>query len=94
MVHCPWVWVNGHCTIVKLMVIIVGSGLPRGLRGKESTCQCRKRRRRRKCWFDPWVGKIPWRRKRQLASLFLPVKLHGQRSLDGLQSIESQKSRT
>ena len=30
-----------------------------GLRGKESTCQCRK------CRFDPWAGKIPWRRKWQ-----------------------------
>ena len=27
--------------------------------GKESTCQCRRRRRR---GFNPWVGKIPWRR--------------------------------
>ena len=29
------------------------------LRGKESTCQCRR------YGFDPRVGKIPWRRKRQ-----------------------------
>ena len=31
--------------------------------------------------FDPWVRKIPWRRKRQLAPVFLPGKFHGQRSL-------------
>ena len=31
--------------------------------GKESTCQCKRHRR---CEFDPWVGKIPWRRKWQL----------------------------
>ena len=30
-------------------------GLPRCLSGKESACQCRRRRR---CGFDPWVGKI------------------------------------
>ena len=30
--------------------------LPRGPRGKESTCQCRSHRRR---GFDPWVRKIP-----------------------------------
>ena len=47
-------------------------------RGKESTCQCRRRRR---CGFNPWVGKIPWRRKWQLTSVFLPGKSHGQRSL-------------
>ena len=31
--------------------------------------------------FDPWVGKIPWRRKWQPAPVFLPRKCHGQRSL-------------
>ena len=33
--------------------------------------------------FDPWVGKIPWRRKRQPTPVFLPGKSHGQRSLVG-----------
>ena len=28
--------------------------------GKESACQCRRHKR---CGFDPWVWKIPWRRK-------------------------------
>ena len=32
---------------------------------------------------DPWNGKIPWRRKRQLTPVFLPGKSHGQRSLVG-----------
>ena len=32
---------------------------------------------------DPWVGKIPWRRKWQLASVFLSRKFLGQRSLVG-----------
>ena len=31
-------------------------GLPWWLNGKESTC------RYRRCGFDPWVGKMPWRR--------------------------------
>ena len=31
--------------------------------------------------FDPWVGKIPWRRAWQLTPVFLPGKSHGQRSL-------------
>ena len=31
--------------------------------------------------FDPWVGKIPWRRKWKPTSVFLPGKSHGWRSL-------------
>ena len=48
-------------------------GFPGGASGKESTCQFRRCKR---CEFDPWVGKIPWSRKWQLAPL-------GQRSLAG-----------
>ena len=33
--------------------------------------------------FDPWVGKIPWRRVWQPTSVFLPGKSRGQRSLMG-----------
>ena len=53
------------------------SGLLRWLSGKESVCQYRG------CRFDPWVGKIPWRMKRQPIRVFLPGKSHGQRSLVG-----------
>ena len=37
------------------------------------------------CWagFDPWVGKILWRRKWQSTPVLLPGKSHGQRSLVG-----------
>ena len=31
--------------------------------------------------MDPWVGKIPWRRKRQPTPVFLPGESQGQRSL-------------
>ena len=41
--------------------------------GKESACQCRRWKR---CGFDPWVGKIPWRRKWQPTPVFLPGKSH------------------
>ena len=37
----------------------------------------------RRCRFNPWVGKVPWRRKWQPAPVFLPGKSHGQRSLAG-----------
>ena len=33
--------------------------------------------------FDPWVGKIPWRRAWQPTPVFLPRESHGQRSLVG-----------
>ena len=33
--------------------------------------------------FDPWVGKIPWRRKWPPTAGFLPGESHGQRSLEG-----------
>jgi len=42
--------------------------IPRWRSGKESACQCRR------CGFDPWVGKIPWRRKWQPTPVFLPGK--------------------
>ena len=33
--------------------------------------------------FDPWVGKIPWRRAWQPIPAFLPGEFHGLRSLVG-----------
>ena len=48
--------------------------------GKEPACQCR---RHKKCGFDPWVRKIPRRRKWQPTPIFLLGKSHGQRSLSG-----------
>ena len=33
--------------------------------------------------FDPWVGKIPWRRAWQPTPVVLPGESHGQRSLAG-----------
>ena len=42
--------------------------------------QCRSRRRHR---LDPWVGNIPWRRKRPPTPVLLPGESHGQRALRG-----------
>ena len=33
--------------------------------------------------FNPWIRKIPWRRKWQSTPVLLPGKFHGQRSLVG-----------
>ena len=62
--------------------------LPGWLSGKESACQSRRHE------FDPWVRKIPWRRKWQPTPIFLPGESRRQRSLAGfwgLQSMGSQR---
>jgi len=33
--------------------------------------------------FNPWMGKIPWRRARQSTPVFLPEESHRQRNLEG-----------
>ena len=48
--------------------------------GKGSACQCRRPKR---CEFNPWVGKMPWRRAWQPSPIFLPGESHGERSLVG-----------
>ena len=48
-------------------------GFPDGGSGKEPACQCRRGKRLE---FDPWVGKIPWRRKWQPTPVCLPRKFH------------------
>jgi len=53
-------------------------GNPQWLSGKSMHLQCRRHRRYR---LDPWVGKIPWRRKWQPTPAFLSGKSHGQRTL-------------
>ena len=56
------------------------AGFPGGAGGKESAWQCRRCRR---CGFDPWVGKIPWRREWHPTPVLLPGESHGRRSLVG-----------
>ena len=55
-------------------------GFPGGASGKELTCQCKRHER---CRFDPWVGKILWRRAWQPTPIFFSGESHGQRSLVG-----------
>ena len=52
--------------------------LPRWLSDEKSAYRSCKR-----CGFNPWVRKIPWRRKWQPTPVFLPGGSHGQRSLVG-----------
>ena len=61
----------------QLYLNICDSGLPLRLSSKGSAHQCRRLR------FDPWIGKISWRRKWQPTPVFLLGKSHGQRRLAG-----------
>ena len=45
---------------------------------KNLPAQCRRHKR---CKFNSWVGKIPWRRAWQPTPVFLPGESHGLRSL-------------
>ena len=58
--------------VIKLHKTKYTDELPRWLTGRESTCWCRR------CGFDPWVRKIPWRTKWHLTPVFLPGKFRGQ----------------
>ena len=44
--------------------------------------------------FDPWVKKMPWRKKWQPTPAFLPGKSHGQISLEDYSPRDHNKSRT
>ena len=73
-VGCDWV------TSLSLSLFLYSKGFPSVARYKDPTCQCRRHWRGR---FDPWIGKIPWRRAWQTTAGFLPGESHGQRNLVG-----------
>ena len=62
-------------------------GFPGGASGKESTCQCRRHKRG---GFNPWVGKIPWRKAWLPTPVFLPGESPRTEEPGGLQSMGSQ----
>ena len=64
--------------------------LPSWCYRKEPACQCRRQKRRR---FNPWVGKIPWRRKQQPTPVFLSGKSLWTEEPGRLQSMGSQRVR-
>ena len=75
----------------KLMNISLGYkevDFPGGSDGKSICLQCGRP------GFDPWVGKIHWRKKWQPTPVFLPGKSHGQRSLAGYSAWGRKESDT
>ena len=65
--------VDSQLSILHILSMVYG--LSRRLSSKESTCQCRR------LGFDPWVGKIPQKRKWQPTLACLLGKCHGQMNL-------------
>ena len=63
-------------------------GFPGGASGKEPACQSMRYKTH---WFDPYVGRIPWRRAWQPTSVFLPVESQWTEEPDELHSIASQR---
>ena len=61
---------------------------PGGASGKELTCQCRRLKRYK---FSPWVGKRPWKRKRQPTPVILAWRKPWTEEPGALQSIESHR---
>ena len=68
----PWndtvYWIKFTCWFLSF---------PGGSDSKRICLQCKRP------GFNPWVGKIPWRREWLLTPAFLPREFHGQKSLAG-----------
>ena len=47
---------------------------PHGPNSKEPACHCRKHKRH---GFNPWIGKMPWRKERLPTPVFWSGDLHG-----------------
>ena len=63
----------GHdwVTFTFTLNLITYVGLPRWLSWQRIHLQCGRPR------FDPWLGKIPWRRERLPTPVFWPEEFHG-----------------
>ena len=66
--------------LTRSRIIHVAGVFPGGASGKEPIGQCSRRQRR---GSNPWVGKLPWRRKWHPTPVLLPGESHGQRGLVG-----------
>ena len=83
LIHLPWmIWMERTWTVNshRSVLIFTGSSLILTLWPWRTDLVCQSGRCRRHR-FDPWVGRIPWRRKGQHSPVFLTEESHGQRSL-------------
>ena len=75
---------------VRLIHFVMQQKLPRRLSGKDSACQCRRRRRLR---FDPWVRRIPLGEDMATHSSILAWTIPWTEEPGGLESLGSQRVR-
>ena len=68
---------NARICEAQYSQVCLHTGFPGGSVVKRQPANARRRR------FDPWVRKIPWRRRWQPTPGFLPGESHEQRSLVG-----------
>ena len=83
-------WLSGRKKKQKNPDLSVSISIPWWLSSKRIHLQCRRCRRH---GFDPWVGKIPWRRKWQPTPVLLPGKIPWTEKPCKLQSLGSQRVR-
>ena len=79
----PWGEWPGDSRILNQKTPTTVSKSERGCSLWLSSEDCLQCRRRRRLGLHPWVGKIPWSRKWQPSSVFLPGKSHRLGSLAG-----------
>ena len=72
-----WTFMSGFVHLARFQHSL---GLPWWPSGKESAYNAGDP--------DPWLGKIPWRRKWRPTPVFSPGKSHGQRSLATVHGVE------
>ena len=87
IIHCRYFCSCLPTAVDALMVQALPSspGIPGG---KQPACQCWR------CEFNPWVGKIPWRREWQPTPVFFSGESYGQRNLEGATIHGVPKSQT
>ena len=71
-------WKYYVVNLKELTPSIPRTGFPGSASAKELTSQCRRHKKR---GFDPWVGKITWRRAWKSTPVFFPGESRGQRRL-------------
>ena len=84
----PWLSVSCFSSFYDLnrdiLKLLIGTS------GKEPACRCRSCKRR---GFNPWVGKMPWRRAWQPTPVFLPGESPRTEESPGYKSIGSKRVR-
>ena len=82
--------IRSELLVIYVCTPLLGTeGFLGGTSGKEPACQCKRRKR---CSFDPWVRKIPWRRAWPPTPVLLPGESPWTEEPGGAQSLGSRMS--